>query len=30
VRDVRAILRAARLATPRQIGLHTFTQMDLV
>jgi guanylate kinase len=30
VRDVRAILRAARLATPRQVGLHTFTQMDLV
>jgi guanylate kinase len=27
VRDVRAILRAARLATARQTGLHDFTRM---
>ena len=27
VRDVRAILRAARLATSRQTGLHDFTRM---
>jgi guanylate kinase len=28
VRDVRAILRAARLATARQTGLHAFTRME--